>query len=56
MLGLINAKAISLGRHGCTKEVSIEVTPETAWNILIDDDRLAILRNNPLANTRQQIF
>ena len=56
MLGLINAKAISLGRHGCTKEVSIEVTPETAWNILIEDDRLAILRNNPLANPRQQIL
>jgi len=56
MLGLINAKAISLGRHGCTKEVSIEVTPETAWNIIIEDDRLTILRNNPLANPRQQIL
>jgi cell division control protein 6 len=44
-VGLINALTISKGRYGRSKEVSLAVTPKSAWSVIMDDYRLNSLRN-----------
>lgn len=43
-LGIINAVDRSKGRHGRTKEVTLSVNAKTAWDVLMEDERLSSLK------------
>jgi len=43
-LGIINAVDRSKGRHGRTKEVTLSVNEKTAWDVLMEDERLSYLK------------
>lgn len=44
MSSLLNVVEIFKGRYGRTREVTMAITPATAWNILMEDDRLENLK------------
>ena len=43
MLGIINAIIVSKGKYGRTREISLEFSAKHAWEILMEDSRLAPL-------------
>jgi cell division control protein 6 len=43
-LGIINAVDRSKGRHGRTKEVTLSVNAKTAWDVLMEDERMSNLK------------
>lgn len=45
-LGIINAVDRSKGRHGRTKEVTLSVNAKTAWDVLMEDERLSYLKKS----------
>jgi cell division control protein 6 len=53
MLGIVNAVVVSKGRYGRTKEISLSVPTDKTENVLLNDSRLADLREvDPLVQSR----
>ena len=53
MLGIVNAVVVSKGRYGRTKEISLSVSTDKTENVLLNDSRLAGLREaDPLVQSR----
>ena len=52
MLGIINAKVVSLGRHGRTKKIRLDIPLKIIEDMIRSDPTLSPLLNFKLRNER----
>ena len=56
MLGIVNARVVSKGRYGRTKEISLSVSAKNTQKVLLEDYRLKPLETyNYISNTQMRI-